>query len=140
MLDRKVILLENLKKSVSNLDKRMYVRKNNIDEEMVEIINESIIQTYEIAIELAWKTVRAYALEIEPSGKVAGSTTAIKLGLATGVVNTDELARDLINAVQYRNMSSHEYLLESKLDEYVEKIDKDFLQVLKNLIESIEVL
>ena len=121
--DRCKVLYKNLFKAITNASKRIAALEKIEDGdnvELVEIIKESIIQTHEIAIELAWKTAKCYALKIEPSGKVSGSTTAIKLALSTGIIKTEELARKLIEAVQHRNMSSHEYLLIDGLDEYVD--------------------
>ena len=141
--DRCKVLYENLFKAITNASKRIAALKkieegNNI--ELAEIIKESIIQTHEIATELAWKTAKCYALKIEPSGKVSGSTTAIKLALSTGVIKSEELSRKLIEAVQHRNMYSHEYLLMDGLDEYVDTIRNVFNPALQEFISNLEEL
>ncbi|MBN2863859.1 MAG: nucleotidyltransferase substrate binding protein, partial [Bacteroidales bacterium] len=91
-----------------------------------EVIKESIIQTHEIAIELTWKTVKCFALRVEPSGQISGSTTAIKHGLSTGVIKEEKIARTLLEAIQHHNLSSHEYLLLDGIDDYVNRIRNEF--------------
>lgn len=138
--DRCKILLENFMKATENSSKRIEALKkaeSEKDNELIEIIKESIIQTHEIATELSWKTVRCYALKIEPNGRVAGSTTAIKLALSTGVIKNENLARTLLEAIQHRNISSHEYLLSEGLDDYVEIIINKFNPAFKNLINDL---
>lgn len=135
--DRCKRLLENFTKATENCTKRIVALENaekTNEGDLVEITKESVIQTYEVAIELAWKTARCYALKIEPSGRVSGSTTAIKLALSTGVIQTEGLARVLLEAVQHRNMSSHEYLIVEGLDQYVDSIRRDFIQAMQHLI------
>lgn len=134
-------LFTNLKNAVENATKRvqtLYTVVDQGDEELYEILQESIIQTHEVATELAWKTVRCYALQIEPEGRVSGSTTAIKLGLQTGVIQTEDLSRMLLECVYYRNKSSHEYLLINGMADYIRRILEDFNPALNELLDQLE--
>lgn len=121
--DRSIILLDNFKKSLANLGDRITLYKSLADDDNLKVVfKESIVQTYEVTVELACKTARTFSLLVEPNGKIAGSTTAIKHALSTGIISSDELARTLISAIQDRNISSHEYLITNGLDEYVNNI------------------
>lgn len=140
--DKCQVLLSNLIKAVNNSSNRIELLKEaeKDNNNFIEVIMESVIQTHEIAIELAWKTIKCFALKIEPSGRVSGSTTAIKLGLSTGIIRDENLARKLLEAVQHRNMSSHEYLITEGLDKYVNLIRDEFNSALQELITDLEVL
>lgn len=134
-------LYENLKSAVENATKRiqtLYTVVDQGDTELYEILQESIIQTHEVATELAWKTVRCYALQEEPEGRVSGSTTAIKHGLSTGIIQSEDLSRTLLECVYYRNKSSHEYLLINGMEEYISKILQDFNPALNELVKHLE--
>lgn len=139
--DRRKVLLKNLTKATTNCENRLHAlagAEARRDETLSEMIRESVIQTYEVAIELAWKTAKAFALAIEPSGRVSGSTTAIKLAFSTGVIHSESLSRVLIEAIQNRNMSSHEYMVENGLEEYVDSIRSRFKPALCGLIEDLK--
>lgn len=140
--DRCQVLKSNLVKAVNNSTNRIRIlsEAEKDENDLIEIIMESVIQTHEIAIELAWKTVKCYALRIEPSGRVSGSTTAIKLGLSTGIIRRESLSRTLLEAIQHRNMSSHEYLIIEGLDDYVNRIRYEFNPALQELIADLEEL
>ncbi len=96
------------------------------------------VQTNQATIELAWKVARNLALEIEPNTKIAGSTTAIKHALKTNIIQDDKLARKLIEAIQDRNMSSHEYLLETGLEKYVGNIVENYYSTYLDLMNCYE--
>ncbi len=140
-LNRCEKLLKSFKKAVENATdrvNRLYTAQDEGADDFTEIIMESVIQTHEIAIELAWKTVRCYALQIDPNSRVSGSTTAIKHGFQTGIIETDALARTLIAGIYYRNKSSHEYLLLSGMEEYIKKILTDFNPAINALLQMME--
>ncbi len=139
--ERGKLLVSNLKKVLNNLEKRVKIfvqakDENNI--EQIEILRESIVQNHEMAIELSWKCARSLSLWIEPEGKISGSTTAIKHALKTGVIEEDDIARGLLSAIQDRNKSSHEYLLEKNIDEYVENIINKHFDVFKEVLINFE--
>lgn len=141
MLNRCEKLLKSFKRAVENATdrvNRLYTAQDEGMDDFTEIIMESVIQTHEIAIELAWKTVRCYALQIDPNSRVSGSTTAIKHGFQTGIIETDVLARTLISGIYYHNKSSHEYLLLSGMEEYIEKILTDFNPAINALLQMME--
>ncbi len=139
--DRCNVLLKNLTKATANCSKRLEALADaeaRGDESLSEMLRESVIQTYEVAIELAWKAAKAFALAIEPGGRVSGSTTAIKLAFSTGVIHSESLSRVLIEAIQNRNMSSHEYMVENGLEEYVDSIRSRFHPALCALIADLK--
>ncbi len=137
--ERGELLIINLKKVIKNLEKRikLYLTLEN-DELQMEILRESIIQNYEIAIELSWKCARSISLWIEPEGRISGSTTAIKHALRTGVINSEDTARGLLSAIQDRNKSSHEYLLEKNINYYVQNIIDKYFNIFEKVIIDFE--
>ncbi len=139
-IERSHILINNYKKAVSNLSKRIATLEKALKKveysELIEIIKESIVHTNEVTVELAWKTARTLSIEFEPSNKIAGSTTAIKHALKTEVIKNDNLARSLLEAIQDRNVSSHEYLLEKGLDKYVDNIITVYYPIYLALIKD----
>ncbi len=137
--ERGQFLVNNLKKVIKNLEKRikLFLTLDN-DVEQMEILRESIIQNHEIAIELSWKCARSISLWIEPEGRVSGSTTAIKHALRTGVINSEDTARGLLSAIQGRNKSSHEYLLEKNIESYVQSIIDKYFVIFEEVIIDFE--
>ena len=135
------VLYNLLTKAAKNCTNRLEALRRaeaSGDEDLLEIVRESVVQTYEVTIELAWKTARAYALKIEPQGRVSGSNTAIKLAYSTGVIRSEKIARDLLEAIQHRNMSSHEYMLTEGMQEYIESIGKCFMPAILAFIKGLE--
>ncbi len=140
-IDRCHKLFESFKKAVENATdrvNRLYTAQDEGPSEFTDILMESVIQTHEIAIELAWKTVRCYALQIDPNSRVSGSTTAIKHGYKTGVIESEALARTLIEGVYYRNKSSHEYLLLTGMEDYIKRILVDFNPAINDVLHNLE--
>ncbi len=140
-LERSKLLFNNYKKALNNLNNRINSLNKavlNNDDEQIDILRESIVQNNEVIVELSWKLARNISLVIEPNGKIAGSTTAIKHALRTEVIESEELARSLIEAIQARNLSSHEYLLETGLNSYVENIITKYINTYNKLVENYE--
>lgn len=134
-------LLDSFKKAVENATdrvNRLYTAQDEGPSAFTDILMESVIQTHEVAIELGWKTVRCYALQIDPNNRVSGSTTAIKHGFKTGLIESEALARTLIEGVYYRNKSSHEYLLLTGMEDYIKRILIDFNPAINDLLHSLE--
>lgn len=137
-LDRGKILFRNYKKAVNNLNNRIEIYKNLQDDTYEEIVKESIIQTNEICVELAWKVAKNLSLSIEPTLNIAGSVTAVKQAFTMGVIEDEAIVRSLLHAVQNRNISSHEYLINEGLDIYIDDIVNKYYTAYVRLIPSFE--
>ncbi|MFV0503569.1 MAG: nucleotidyltransferase substrate binding protein [Lachnospirales bacterium] len=138
MDNRSGVLINNYKKAVYNLQSRIYTYNTENNEKYIEIIRESIAQTNEICVELAWKTARALCLVLEPTINIGGSNTAIKQALKFGVIKDETLARGILSAIQNRNLSSHEYLLDSAMEGYIDVVMEEYFPVYMELLDEFE--
>jgi len=101
---------------------------NYAPEETIAIIREGFIQRFEIAFELAWKTLRDY-LEYEGLNVQPTPRAVIKEAFATGIVSDGET---FISMLEARNMMSHKYD-ENTFNAVFLQIQREFLPLLNNL-------
>ncbi len=115
--------LQDLEKSILNLDDSLKIENPN------DMIEDAIIKRFELAYELAWKTLKAYPGH---EGIICTSTgDCFKQAKATGIIS-DEPA--WLSMIETRNVLVHTYSAE-KSREMIRKIREDHAPVLRNLLE-----
>lgn len=111
-----------LNRALGNLQNRISLLENNTIEIYKEALEESVIQCHEIAIELLWKTIQDYLLEQDKSIQINYSKETIKFALKSNLIEEKSIGYTLIEAIDNRNKSSHEYWNENELQIYLKDI------------------
>ncbi len=108
----------------------LFLRRINEYEEFPykEAYQMALVQGFEIAIELAWKTLKDY-LENEGYDGVENSKQSIRQAFQAEVISH---AETWMSALEKRNLTSHTYNV-SILLETVRFIHQDFFPVLRDL-------
>ncbi|MEI6462125.1 MAG: nucleotidyltransferase substrate binding protein [bacterium] len=92
------------------------------------------IKAFEIAFEVAWKTIKSYS-EKKGFNEIQGSADAFRMGHKLGLYDeADSLV--LLSAIEQRNFSVHTYHPEKA--EQIVVFSRIFLPVLKRLIEKLK--
>lgn len=115
-----------LDKALKNLQNRINLLENNQIEMYKEALEESVIQCHEIAIELLWKTIQDYLFEKDRSIQINYSKETIKFALKSNLIEDKNLGYTLIEAIDNRNKSSHEYWNEVELQTYLKDITESY--------------
>ncbi len=113
-------------KAILNLKNRINLYKTNVSVVYDEVIKEALIQCHEIAIELLWKTLKDYLLEKDKSLNINYSKETIKFALKTNLVENNDLAYILMEAIDNRNKFSYEYCTEDELEQYLKNIINEY--------------
>ncbi len=103
-----------------------------------DVLKESVIQCHEIAIELLWKTVQDYILEQDKSIKINYSKETIKIALKINLIDDEDIAYTLIEAIDNRNKSSHEYWEDEDIESYINDIKNDYYPSMRYIVEKIK--
>jgi nucleotidyltransferase substrate binding protein (TIGR01987 family) len=96
-----------------------------------EILNAAIIQHFEFCFELAWKTLRHFA--IEQAREVRGPRDAFAAGVLQGIIQDDEVWRSILVD---RNLTVHTYN-EALADSITGRIKAQYLAAFKELASKV---
>ena len=118
---------ENFKKSVANLSEALSTTAPN------KLEKQGIIKAFELAYELAWKTLQDYLAALG-YGDVVGPKPVIRRAFESGVISNGDLWNEMHQA---RNESAHIYD-EQKADNLEGRIRQDFILPLSKLADSLE--
>lgn len=91
-------ILEDFKNAVMRFEKVLREPKT-------EFIRDSAIKRFEIAFELAWKTIKAF-LEEEHNITCVSPKNCLQEAYKVGIVDYDEIWIDMVNK---RNLTAHVY-------------------------------
>ena len=98
----------------------------------IAIIREGFIQRFEIAFDLAWKTLKDYMVylghDVQPSPR-----SVIKEAFAANIIEDGQVFIDMLEA---RNLMSHKYDEETFLVVFL-KIKQEFQPALQTLCEQL---
>ncbi|MEI6886967.1 MAG: HI0074 family nucleotidyltransferase substrate-binding subunit [bacterium] len=94
------------------------------------------IKAFEIAFEVAWKTIKSYS-EKKGFDNVQGSADAFRMGLKLGLYDEAD-SEILLSAIEQRNFSAHTYHPEKA--EQIVVFSRTFLPVLKKLVEKLNAI
>ncbi len=129
---------KKLDKALSNLENRIMLLQENKIEIYKDALEESVILCHEIAIELLWKTIKDYILEKDKSIEINYSKETIKIALKTKLIEDQNISYILIEAIDNRNKSSHEYWNDSELQIYIEDIIKKYYPAMNYVKERLK--
>ena len=117
---------ENYKRAFKLLEKALKIKKPS------EVECGGIIQFYEMALELGWKTLKDYN---EAQGLITKSPReAIKQAFQADVIKD---GHTWIDALEDRNLTSHIYD-EKTIINIISKIRMQYYQILKELFEELK--
>ncbi|MFV0441820.1 MAG: nucleotidyltransferase substrate binding protein [Lachnospirales bacterium] len=131
------IRFTKLKKALENLENRISLLENNEIEIYKSALEESVIQCHEIAIELLWKTIQDYILEQDKSIQINYSKETIRFALKSNLIEDKNIGYVLIEAIDNRNKSSHEYWNESELETYINDIIERYYPAMDYVVERL---
>ena len=129
------------------MDIRWQQRFNNLENahknliEMLDLLNEepskkayklAVIQSYEMDIELSWKTLKDYLNYL--GYKVEAPREVIKQAFAIDILDDGDI---WIKMIDDRNLTSHTYD-EAKAQEIVDSIKEDYFVYLDSLYKSLK--
>ena len=128
------------KKAVTSLDDLVSYDLSSLDtpldEKLIDGIENGVIQKFEYAAELSWKTIKKILKEVD--GIIALTPKdSIKSFYTSGHINEDTYLL-LLNIIDDRNKLSHIYD-EKEFKEILKKMKK-YISVFKKLLENIEIL
>ncbi len=126
-----------LKKALDNLQNRIGLLENNEIEIYTSALEESVIQCHEIAIELLWKTIQDYILEQDKSIQINYSKETIRFALKSNLIEDKSIGYTLVEAIDNRNKSSHEYWNEKELQTYISDIVKRYYPAMEYVVERL---
>ena len=118
------VSLENLRRAVDKLNSALLIPNDR------ELVVEGTIQRFEVVVELLWKTLKR-ALIYE--GVVLRPDTpreVMRAGFHTGWLHNEVIWQQLLDK---RNISSHEYLDDSFIEDYYDDIKVDTPEIVKVL-------
>jgi nucleotidyltransferase substrate binding protein (TIGR01987 family) len=119
-------LLEDFERILTKLDEVLKLEKT-------EIIRDSAIQRFEIAVDLAWKTLKTYLEEYR--GIICRSPKGcFREAFSQGIIDYDDY---WIKIVDLRNQSAHLYseTMSNKIYEELPKV-LEYLKILYNALKS----
>lgn len=129
------------------MDIRWHQRFNNFENahknliEMLDLLNKepsskayklAVIQSYEMDIELAWKTLKDYLNYL--GYKIQTPREVIKQAFAIDFIDDGEM---WIKMIEDRNLTSHTYD-EAKAQEIVDSINEDYFSKLDSLYKFLK--
>ncbi len=100
-----------------------------------EVVKEGLIQRFEYTFELAWNTMKDYAL-FQGNAEINGSRDAIRYAFASNLITNGECWMDMIKS---RVKTSHMYNEETARAIYQKIIDNYYQEFIafRDLMESI---
>jgi len=119
-------LLEDFEKILTKLDEVLKLEKT-------EINRDSAIQRFEIAVDLAWKTLKTYLEEYK--GIICRSPKGcFREAFSQGIIDYDDY---WIKIIDFRNQTAHLYN-EALADKIYDELPKvlEFLKILYNSLKS----
>jgi nucleotidyltransferase substrate binding protein (TIGR01987 family) len=119
-------LLEDFERILTKLDEVLRLEKT-------EINRDSAIQRFEIAVDLAWKTLKTYLEEYK--GIICRSPKGyFREAFSQGIIDYDDY---WIKIVDFRNQTTHLYS-EALADKIYEELPKilEYLKILYNALKS----
>jgi nucleotidyltransferase substrate binding protein (TIGR01987 family) len=119
-------LLEDFGKILTKLDEVLKLEKT-------EINRDSAIQRFEIAVDLAWKTLKTYLEEYR--GMICRSPkVCFREAFSQGIIDYDDY---WIKIVDFRNQTAHLYS-ENLADKIYDELPKvlEYLKILYNALKS----
>jgi nucleotidyltransferase substrate binding protein (TIGR01987 family) len=120
--------LKEFQKTLANLKKALYQRKN-------ELIRDSVIKRFEYTFELCWKTVKIFLNE--KFGIDVFSPKECFRELRKNKLISDEQTELLLTITDDRNKIIHTYN-EDFSDELYQKIEEDYYDSFKNVYEILK--
>ena len=125
------------KQRFQNFEKAFEVFQRRIDEYERDPYSEShqmsLIQAFEILIELSWKTLKDY-LENEGYDRVKNSKQAIRQAFQDEIIHD---AESWMEALQKRNITSHTYEPEILID-VIEFIENTYYPIVRDLYYNLK--
>ncbi len=128
---------KKLDKALDNLQNRIELLENNTIEIYKNALEESIIQCHEIAIELLWKTLQDYIIEQDRSIQINYSKETIRIALKINLIKDKNVGYTLVEAIENRNKSSHEYWNDSEIETYISDITKRYYPAMDYVREQL---
>jgi nucleotidyltransferase substrate binding protein (TIGR01987 family) len=120
------------KQRIENFQKAMELLENALAIESPSVTERAgIVQFYEMAIELGWKSLKDY-LESEGMDPKFPKET-IRMGIETGLIAETE---EWIKALSDRNVSSHLYDM-SVIEAIETKIRHSYFRLLNDLLDTL---
>jgi nucleotidyltransferase substrate binding protein (TIGR01987 family) len=119
-------LLDDFEKVLTKLDEVLKLEKT-------EINRDSAIQRFEIAVDLAWKTLKTYLEEYK--GIICRSPKGcFREAFSQGIIDYDDY---WIKIIDFRNQTSHLYS-ENLADKIYDELPKvlEYLKILYNALKS----
>jgi nucleotidyltransferase substrate binding protein (TIGR01987 family) len=119
-------LLDDFEKVLKKLDEVLKLEKT-------EINRDSAIQRFEIAVDLAWKTLKTYLEEYK--GIICRSPKGcFREAFSQGIIDYDDY---WIKIIDFRNQTSHLYS-ENLADKIYDELPKvlEYLKILYNALKS----
>ena len=124
---------DSLKKVLARLEEVTYLKP---DDNLIEIINDSIVQRFEFTLELSWNLLKDILTDLGYL-EINGPKPSIEKAFQVGIL-TDEgqyiLFKEMLKS---RNLMSHTYDQEKSID-IVKSIKQSYCPYLKMLIQKIE--
>ena len=103
-------------------------------DELYEFLRDSTIQRFEFTLEIGWKTMKSYLLEIEGI-ECRSPKSCIREFLAAGHIDSNRALR-LLEMVDDRNLATHTYH-ESVAEEIFSRVG-EYLEILETVYGEIE--
>jgi len=122
--------LYNYEKAVTVLENAFRI---NQERELTELERMGLIQSFELAFELAWNLMKDF-LHSEGVFDIVGSKGAIKQAFSKGIIENGEIWIDMINR---RNETSHCYD-EAIAIRVVTEVTHSFVAELKNFLATMK--
>ncbi len=119
--------LEDFLSALSRLEEAYRRAQKERGNELYEFLRDSTIQRFEFTLEIGWKTIKSYLLEVE-GVECRSPKSCIREFLAAGHIDADRTLR-LLEMVDDRNLATHTYHesvaeeIFSRIGEYLEILD-----------------
>lgn len=98
---------------------------------------DSVIQRFEFTVELFWKYLKLYLKEIKDvSLSSSGPSDIVRESCRIGLINQND-ARQIINMIKSRNITSHIY--KEEIAEQISKFIPNNFAIIKNYVEKIKI-
>ncbi len=110
------------------------------DNEINEIIQESVIKRFEYTHELAWKVMKDF-LKYQGNNDIAGSRDATRAAFKINLFESTDNAITWMNMIKSRNLSTHTYDVETANDIaklVVSEYHKLFLEFNEKMTDKID--
>ncbi|MFH1644209.1 MAG: nucleotidyltransferase substrate binding protein [bacterium] len=134
--------MEKIKERFNTAEKTLTFLKKAINDfetlqekEYLEHLRNSKIQSFEFCVDTLWKFLRLYFKKIYGVDLEPGPKPTFRYCFKAGLVNEEE-AKQLLNIVDDRNLSSHTYH-EEFAEELNNRIEKHYL-LMKKIVDQIK--